>query len=176
MEGISGNGSGVQGVAASSGGIGVEGTASNPGGFDFYASGAGTNYGAASSRRWKPTIRKIDDPLARIARIRGVYYDWDAEHGGQHDVGFIAEEVGEVMPEIVQYEENGIDAIGMDYSKMTPLLVEAVNALRDEKDAEIAALEHEVAMGSERNAALESRMAQLEAFVAELAVRKSAAR
>ena len=34
----------------------------------------------------------------------------------------------------VIYEENGIDAIGMDYSKMTPLLVEAVNALRDEKN------------------------------------------
>ena len=49
-------------------------------------------------------------------------------------------EVGEVLPEIVQYEENGIDAIGMDYSKMTPLLVEAVNALRAEKDAEIDAL------------------------------------
>ena len=51
---------------------------------------------------------------------------------GAHDVGFIAEEVGEVLPEIVVYEENGIDAVGLDYSKMTPLLVEAVNAMRKE--------------------------------------------
>ena len=55
----------------------------------------------------------------------------------------IAEEVGEVLPEVVQYEENGVDAIGMDYSKMTPLLVEAVNALRSEKDAEISELRTE---------------------------------
>ena len=32
------------------------------------------------------------------------------------------------MPGIVVYEENGIDANGMDYSKLTPLLIEAVKA------------------------------------------------
>ena len=39
-----------------------------------------------------------------------------------------------VHPEIVCYEENGIDAKGMDYSKITPLLVEAVKALKAEND------------------------------------------
>ena len=34
--------------------------------------------------------------------------------GGSHDLGFIAEEVGAVLPEIVSFEENGIDAIGVD--------------------------------------------------------------
>lgn len=47
----------------------------------------------------------------------------------------VAEEVGEVVPEIVAYEANGIDANGMDYSKLTPLLVEALKELRDENDA-----------------------------------------
>ena len=46
----------------------------------------------------------------------------------------IAEEVGKVLPEIVVYEENGIDASGMDYSKITPLLIEAVKALKAEND------------------------------------------
>ena len=73
-----------------------------------------------------------------------MYFDWDAEHGGHHDIGMIAEEVGKVLPDIVQYEENGIDASGMDYSKLTPLLVEAVNALREEKDAEIGELKQQV--------------------------------
>ena len=71
-------------------------------------------------------------------------YTWDAEHGGHHDVGFIAEEVGAVLPEVVVYEANGVDAHGMDYTKVTPLVVEAVNALRHEKDAEIAALQGEL--------------------------------
>ena len=56
----------------------------------------------------------------------------------------IAEEVGEVLPEIVQYEENGIDANGMDYSKLTPLLVEAIKELNGEaqyKDSQIMELQ-----------------------------------
>ena len=135
-------GNGVYGHAASSTGfgIGVAGKSDSVTGFDFYAAGAGVNYGEPSSRRWKSNIEPIDDPLGKISQIRGVYFDWDENHGGKHDVGMIAEEVGAVLPEIVVYEENGMDAIGMDYSKMTPLLVEAVNALRAEKDAEIAEL------------------------------------
>ena len=44
----------------------------------------------------------------------------------------IAEEVGEVLPEIVRYEEDGTYASGMDYSRLTPLLVEAVKELKTE--------------------------------------------
>ena len=122
-------------------------------------------FGAVSSRRWKNNVEPISDPLRKLARLRGVYFDWDDEHGGQHDVGMIAEQVGEVLPEIVNYEENGIDAIGMDYSKLTPLLVEAVNALRAEKDAEIEALR-------KANAAIVARLHEMEAMLAELAGRE----
>ncbi len=108
--------------------------------YDFTAVGAGIDYHSASSRRWKSDIRNIDKPLDKISRLRGVYYTWDQEHGGRHDVGMVAEDVGEVLPEIVGYEKNGVDATGMDYSKLTPLLVEAVNALRAEKNAEILEL------------------------------------
>ena len=141
---------------------GVYGKSDSPDGYDFYAAGAGHNYGAASSIRWKHNVEPIAEPLSMLAQLRGVYFDWDAEHGGHHDVGMIAEEVGLVLPEIVQYEENGIDAGGMDYSKLTPLLVEAVNALRAEKDAEIAVRDARIAN-------LEARLAQLESLVADLA-------
>ena len=70
--------------------------------------------------------------------------------------------MGEILPEIVTYEKNGIDATAMDYSKMTPLLVEVANAMRreyqdkfdeqqlqinqlTEQGAEISALRQEVA-------------------------------
>ncbi|MHC4619211.1 MAG: tail fiber domain-containing protein [Planctomycetota bacterium] len=146
------SGRGVYGVASGSSGRGVQG---NGGDYDFYASGPGTNYGATSSVRWKSDIRAIDDPLGKVVRLRGVYFNWDAEHGGGHDVGMIAEEVGQVLPEIVQYEEDGIYTTGMDYSKLTPLLVEAVKALKAEvdeqqkrvieQDAVIEGLQEEVA-------------------------------
>ena len=98
--------------------------------FDFDARGPGVDYGATSSIRWKHNIKVIEHPLEKLCDIRGVYFDWDEAHGGKHDVGCIAEEVGKVLPEIVVYEDNGIDANGMDYSKLTPLLVEAVKELR----------------------------------------------
>lgn len=125
-----GQNAGVVGRSDSPDGVGVRGLAMIVTGFDFYAQGAGVDYGAASSRRWKSDVRPIDHPLDKLSRIRGVYYTWDAQHGGHHDVGMIAEEVGAVMPEIVRYEANGIDAVGMDYGKLTPLLVEAVKALQ----------------------------------------------
>ena len=128
--------------------IGVEGHGQL---FNFYASGPGQDYGSSSSIRWKSNIHEIDNPLDKVLQLRGVYFDWDAEHGGEHDVGMIAEEVGKVLPEIVQYEENGIDATGMDYSKLTPLLVEAVKALKKENDKL-----------QKQNNQLESRLSALE--------------
>jgi hypothetical protein len=140
---VAGTSASVRQAASTGINYGVLGQSNSPDGFDFFAAGAGTNYGAISSRRWKHQIVAIPEPLTMLAALRGVYFDWDQAHGGQHDVGMIAEEVGAVLPEIVQYEENGVDAIGMDYSKLTPLLVAAVNALRAEKDAQIDTLRSE---------------------------------
>jgi len=132
------------GVSGSSGYKGVRGFAMGPIGkgvagygmaYDFYAEGPGDDYGSSSSIRWKKDIRVIDDPIGKVLRLRGVYFKWDAEHGGHDDVGMIAEEVGEVLPEIVQYEEDGVYTSGMDYSKLTPLLVEAVKELKAENDS-----------------------------------------
>jgi hypothetical protein len=105
-----------------------------------------------------------------ISQIRGIYFDWDAEHGGQHDIGMMGEEVGKVLPEIVAYEADRKFVTGMDYGKLTPLLVEAVKALRAEKDAQIAALRTEQdarieavrADAEEENAALRDRIDELE--------------
>jgi len=124
-------GRGVYGLARGDGGCGVVASGKQ---YDFLANGAGRDYGSLSSIRWKGNIQAIDDPLDKVNQLRGVYFDWDADHGGQHDVGMIAEEVGEVLPEIVVYEEDGQYATGMDYSKLTPLLVEAVKELKAEVD------------------------------------------
>ena len=134
------NGRGVVGIATGSSGvnknsIGVFGICNVVHGSGVTGTSNGTEngtYGNTSSRRWKSNIINISDPLNKLSNLRGVYFDWDKEHGGKHSVGFIAEEVGKVLPEIVLYEENGVDAKGMDYTKVTPLLVEAANAMRRE--------------------------------------------
>ena len=55
--------------------------------------------------------------------MRGVSYD--LKDSGKHEIGVIAEEVGAVVPEVVSYEKNGKDAAGVDYARLTALLIEA---------------------------------------------------
>lgn len=157
------NGIGVRGTAAGSASVvyGVVGEAFSSSGFDFYAQGSGMNYGAESSARWKHDVEPIGGALAMLDKVRGVRFVWDEDHGGAHDIGFIAEEVGRVLPEIVAYEDNGIDAIGMDYSKMSVLLVAAVKELREQKDAEIESLRAQ-------NEELQQRLERVEAALAVL--------
>ncbi len=88
-----------------------------------------------SSRRWKINIQPIAGALDKVQRLRGVYYDWKVD--GKHDIGLIAEEVGEVIPEVVEYEENGEDARGLDYARLVAILIEAVK----EQQKEIKELE-----------------------------------
>jgi len=185
------SGEGVRGRATASDGIGVHGVAvggsatgvhghggeigvyGQGGTYDFFAHGAGTSYGAASSIRWKNDVRPIDDPLGKVLRLRGVYFNWDEEHGGQHDVGMIAEEVGEVLPEIVEYEENGIDATGMDYGMLAPLLVEAVKALKvevNELQRQNAEKDGVIETLRQQNDKLEGRLAALESSITTIAV------
>ena len=167
------SGRGVHGYASGESGMGVYGYASGSsaqgvrgygGDYDFYASGPGTNYGSSSSIRWKRDVQPIDDPLGKVLRLRGVYFNWDAEHGGHYDVGMIAEEVGEVLPEIVGYEKNGIDASGMDYGMLAPLLVEAVKALKmevDEQQKQLTEKDVQIAELKDRLSTLETMMVKL---------------
>jgi len=77
-----------------------------------------------SSRRYKKDIKKLEKPLDVINSLEGVSYEW--KKSGAKDFGFIAEDVGQVLPGIVQWEDNGKDATGIDYSRIVSYLVEAV--------------------------------------------------
>ncbi len=48
-------------------------------------------------------------------------------------MGFIAEEVGEHIPEIVTYEKDGVYASGIDYGAITPLLDELSSKIEEMK-------------------------------------------
>jgi hypothetical protein len=99
-----------------------------------------------SSQRWKTNVTTLVDSLAVIKQLRGVSFKW--KETGRHDIGLIAEEVGHVLPDLVTYEENGIDAQGLDYSRIVPILIEAIKS----QQAQIELLQKQV-----QNADKESR-------------------
>ena len=102
------------------------GTASRGSSYDFLAYNG--VYAASSSGRWKENIRPITDALNKVLAMRGVIFDWKENRGGaKNSIGMIAEEAGAVVPELVTYEEDGSgDAVSMEYSKLGPILIEAV--------------------------------------------------
>ena len=79
-----------------------------------------------SSIRWKDNVQTIENAIDKVMQLRGVTFDWKAEHGGTHDVGFVAEEVGKVLPELVSWEEDGEWAKGLAYDHITAVTVEAI--------------------------------------------------
>ena len=77
-----------------------------------------------SSRRWKTNIQPLQGSLDKVMRLNGVSFDWT--EGGKHDIGLIAEDVGQVVPEVVAYEDNGVDAKSVDYARLVALLIEGM--------------------------------------------------
>ncbi|MCP3996639.1 MAG: tail fiber domain-containing protein [bacterium] len=96
-----------------------------------------------SSRRFKDNIATLENPMEKIRRLRGVDFDWKQEHGGGPGIGFVAEEVGEVLPELVTWEEDGNHAMALRYSGILPIVVEALKqqlAITERQQAEIEQL------------------------------------
>ena len=105
-------------------GAGVPYRLSLPNVATFAGVGIAYQWLAYSSRRWKTDIQTLQNPLEKIMRLRGVSYR--PKSGGNQQIGFIAEEVGEVIPEVVAWDSNGVDATGMDYARLVPLLLEGM--------------------------------------------------
>jgi len=80
---------------------------------------------AQSSRRFKDSIRPLEQPMELLRRLQGVRFRWKPAYGGGEDIGLLAEDVAAVLPEIVQRDEAG-EILGVDYTRMVAVLVEAL--------------------------------------------------
>jgi hypothetical protein len=118
-----------------------------------------------SSGRWKHNVVPIENALEKVLKMRGVMFDWNPEHGGTRDIGFVAEEVGNVIPELVSWEADGKFALGMAYDRVTALLVEAVKQQQGQRErdrATMGRLQTENALLQTRIDTLQSRLDMLE--------------
>jgi len=91
-----------------------------------------------SSRRWKTDIEPIENALDKVKALQGVAYR--QKDGGERQIGLIAEDVGKIVPEVVQYEENMIDAQSVDYARLVALLIEGMK----EQETHIRSLQDQI--------------------------------
>jgi len=85
-----------------------------------------------SDIRFKENITPITNALEKINNLQGVYFDW--KKNGKRDIGFIAQEVEPVLPEVVSTDPSGIKSL--DYSRLTALLVQGIK----EQQSQISSL------------------------------------
>jgi hypothetical protein len=83
----------------------------------------------------KTNVETVTNAMDMIQGLRGVSYD--LKSGGKREYGFIAQEVSTVVPEVVSTSGN---LMGIDYTRITSLLVEAVKT----QQAEIIALKEKL--------------------------------
>jgi len=84
---------------------------------NFTATGDITAY---SDRRLKRNIETISDPLDIVTKLRGVKFEKD----GRHSTGVIAQEVEEVLPEVVHTDAEGMKSVA--YGNVVGVLIEAI--------------------------------------------------
>jgi len=90
-----------------------------------------------SDQRLKDDVQTIDNALDKVSNLRGVSYTWNnGNRKGQKDLGLIAQEVEQVLPELVREKEmpmiDGGTYKTVDYEKIVGVLIEAVKELKQE--------------------------------------------
>jgi hypothetical protein len=83
-----------------------------------------------SSRRFKTNIQPLEGALEKVEQLQGVSYDRKSD--GRHEIGVIAEDVDQVLPEVVSRDPRTKEAQGVDYARLAALLIEAVKSQQAE--------------------------------------------
>ena len=101
------------------GGVGVNGDLNVGGDVVAYAS---------SDERLKDNIELISNPIEKVQSLKGVTWNWNDDASETQkstpNVGVIAQDVEKVLPQLVHDRDNGFK--GVDYAKLTGLLIEAI--------------------------------------------------
>jgi len=92
----------------------------------FVATG---NITAYSDEKLKDNVKTIENALDKVSQMRGVTYNYKSElNDGQRGTGVIAQEMQQVMPEVVEEGEY----LSVAYGNLVGVLIEAVKELKEE--------------------------------------------
>jgi len=94
-----------------------------------------------SDLRYKTNVRSITSPLEKVKSLRGVYFNWDQKSfpdknfSDNTELGFIAQEVEKVLPEVVSKDKTPEEYRSVKYDKVVALLVEAIKEQQKQIDS-----------------------------------------
>jgi hypothetical protein len=97
---------------------------------------SGTTYNTTSDRRLKSNIQDCASASSKIDAIQVRQFDWN-ESGDHQDYGLIAQELQPIEPTAVSGSADSDEMMGVDYSRLVPMLIKEIQELR----GRVAALE-----------------------------------
>lgn len=90
-----------------------------------------------SDKHLKTNVQVIDRAIDKVLALDGITFNWNDlavdKNQNQREAGVIAQQVQEVLPEVVSTRDNGYLAV--QYEKLVPLLIEAIKDLKKEIDS-----------------------------------------
>ncbi|ASX13051.1 hypothetical protein CK627_20815 [Aeromonas dhakensis] len=95
------------------------------------------NIGSYSDQRLKKDIEPLENALESVMQLRPVLYKRIGTDTDRVECGFIAQELQEVIPEVVQTQEDEMGTLTVDYAKLVAYMAGAIQTL----EARIATLE-----------------------------------
>lgn len=137
-------------------------------GFVFYINENGTAWLKStltqnSDIRLKEDIRPFNNALDVISKLNGVRFKWKDKNMPGEQIGFIAQDVEKVLPELVATNpEDKMKSVA--YTSVIPILTEAVKQLKAENEA----------LGIQLKAANDNQAAEMRAMRAEFEAYKAA--
>ncbi len=120
---------------------------------------------ASSDARFKKDVNTLTEALSKVNQMRGVSYNFDQaafparNFPAEKQVGFIAQEIEKVLPEVVMTDNEGFKAV--DYSKVTALLTEAVK----EQQKQIELLNQKLKQSESANEVVMSELASIKDMI-----------
>jgi hypothetical protein len=82
-----------------------------------------------SAQRYKDNIEPMGSQLSNVMRLQPVEFDWKMNK--KHDIGFIAESVRDVYPNLISTNREG-EVEGMNYTKLVSALVKSIQEQQDQ--------------------------------------------
>ena len=90
------------------------------------------NFNTTSDIKLKENVVTLENSLDKIKAMRGVSFDW--KDSGKSTIGLIAQEVEQVLPELVEHNEED-DVKTVSYANIVAVLIEAIKEQQVQIDA-----------------------------------------
>ena len=125
----------------------------------------------SSDRRFKEDIQPLTGALEKVSRLTGVSYDWnrtafpDKHFSDRRQIGFIAQDVQTVLPELVTADSEGY--LSVAYTAAVPVLVEAVKEQQQQMKEQRQLVDEQQQQMKEQRQLVDEQQQQVEALRAE---------